>query len=229
MWSTAPMCCGGPYTAHAILTTLPWSAKAAVSNSWLAPWGGATDHVVNMLQKGPWLGGVCEEVCRSRLVPENCEAHQPHVLLQSRQTGAQCEDAWHTVWMRSPESDQGVQGEDQSSPIENFEDPLVEERAGVWTAQLVRTAGTPMITYVVEALRMSYSHLEESRRTTARAASAAAGGWRKEFRFGPLCLQWCSTRTMDPALDAHALPIQTGAMAWWESWRSPDFLGNLFA
>ena len=99
-------------------------------------------------------------------------------------------------------------------------------KAGVRTAQLVRTAGTPMVTYGVEILGMSDSHLEESRRAIARAASAEGGG--KSYEMVLYALDG-NAGTMDPAFDAHVLPIHAWAMAWWESWRRPHVLNSLVA
>ena len=99
-------------------------------------------------------------------------------------------------------------------------------RAGVRTAQLVRIAGTPMVTYGVEILGMSDSHLEESRQAIARAASAEGGG--KNFEMVLYALDG-NAGTMDPAFDAHVLPIHAWAMAWWESWRRPHVLNSLVA
>ncbi len=84
-------------------------------------------------------------------------------------------------------------------------------RAGVRTAQLVRTAGTPMVTYGADVMGMGDSHLEDSRRAIARAASAEGGG--KHYELVLYALDG-NTGTLDPAFDAHVQPLQSWALAW---------------
>ena len=67
---------------------------------------------------------------------------------------------------------------------------LALRRAGINTLPMARAAGTPLITYGVDAVGMSDSLLAAARRLVARAASAAAGG---------KSLIWCCTLRMGRA------------------------------
>ena len=90
-------------------------------------------------------------------------------------------------------------------------------RAGVRTAQLTRAAGTPMVMYGVETVGMADTQLQTTRGVIARAAAPAGGGKSVDHILHAIDR---ATGTLDPAFDAHVLPIQTWATAWWEFWRS---------
>jgi hypothetical protein len=94
-------------------------------------------------------------------------------------------------------------------------------RAGVRTTQLVRAAGTPMLTYGVDIVGMSDSHLKTVRSQVARAAAAAAHGKSPDL---VLYAADGAKGTMDPAFDAHVIPIRSWALAWWQHWQPPGFL-----
>ncbi len=89
-------------------------------------------------------------------------------------------------------------------------------RAGVSSVRITRAAGTPMITYGVETTGMANTHLTQARRAIAHAVAAEAGG--KNFELvlytadGPY-------GTLDPAFDAHVVPLFMWAMAHWQRWQ----------
>ena len=92
-------------------------------------------------------------------------------------------------------------------------------KAGVNVQQIVRAAGTPAVTYGVEITGMADTHLTNARRSIARAAAPEGHGKNPD-----LVLLTCDTLrgTMDPAFDAHVMPIKTWALAWWQRWRPKD-------
>ena len=89
-------------------------------------------------------------------------------------------------------------------------------RAGVKVGQIVRAAGTPAVTYGVEVVGMADTQLQNIRSAIARATTPDGGGKNPD-----LVLWACDTQhgTTDPAFDAHVLPLQFWAMAWWQKWR----------
>ena len=93
-------------------------------------------------------------------------------------------------------------------------------RAGVRTTQLVRAAGTPMVTYGVDVVGMSDSHLGRVRSQVARAAAAAAHGKSPDLIFYAAD---GTKGTMDAAFDAHVLPLRAWALAWWQQWQPSCF------
>ena len=64
---------------------------------------------------------------------------------------------------------------------------------------------------------MADSQLQKTRSAISRASAPEGSG-----KSVDLVLYTCDGRhgTMDPAFDAHVLPLKTWATAWWESWRS---------
>ena len=89
-------------------------------------------------------------------------------------------------------------------------------KAGIKVGLLVRASGTPAVTYGVEAVGLSDSHLQRARSAVARAAAPEGEG--KD----PEVVLWCldgNAGTMDPAFDAHVLPIKFWALAVWQHWR----------
>ena len=89
-------------------------------------------------------------------------------------------------------------------------------KVGVRVTQLVRTAGTPAVMYGVEAIGMADSQLQRTRSAIARASAPGGGGK------NPDLVLWAIDQargTMDPAFDAHVLPIKFWALAVWQEWR----------
>eukprot|EP00973_Karenia_brevis_P055791 7760172-Karenia_brevis.AAC.1 len=101
----------------------------------------------------------------------------------------------------------------------------VLRRAGVRTAQLTRTAGTPAVMYGVECTGISNSHLQDTRSAIARAAAAGGSGKNPDLILYAID---AATGTLDPAFDAHVLPIQAWALAWWQGWRAHAVLRSSF-
>ena len=89
-------------------------------------------------------------------------------------------------------------------------------RMGIRTGSVARAAGTPAITYGVETIGMSDSHLSQVRSLIARASSPEGGG--KDLNLVLYLLDGVSG-SLDPAFDAHVLPIVRYATAWWEGWQ----------
>ncbi len=74
-----------------------------------------------------------------------------------------------------------------------------------------------MVMYGVETIGMADSQLQTTRGVIARAAAPAGGGKSVDHTLSAID---GASGTLDPAFDAHVLPIQTWATAWWERWRS---------
>ena len=94
------------------------------------------------------------------------------------------------------------------------------------TTQMSRLAGTPAVMYGVGVQGVSGTLLRTVRSTIARAAAPEAGGK------NPDCTLYAldgATGTLDPAFDAHVLPVKHWALAWWESWICADVLESSFA
>lgn len=96
-------------------------------------------------------------------------------------------------------------------------------RAGVRVATIVRAAGTPAVTYGVECTGAGNSHLQAMRSTIASAAAPEGGDKNLDLVLFALDT---NTGTLDPAFDAHVLPLKFWAFAVWEQWRSADDLHN---
>ena len=78
-----------------------------------------------------------------------------------------------------------------------------------------------MVTYGVDIMGMSSTHLLNCRRMIARATAPQAGGKSTDHGLYPFDAH---TATLDPAFDAHVLPPQSLALAWWESWQPRESL-----
>ena len=89
-------------------------------------------------------------------------------------------------------------------------------RAGLSATRLVRAAGTPLVTYGADVTGMSCSHLRTARCAVARAVSAPGGG---KSHNAILFAVDAATGTLDPAFDAHVLPMKMLALAWWQRWQ----------
>jgi len=90
---------------------------------------------------------------------------------------------------------------------------------------MVRAAGTPAVTYGVEVMGMSDSHLQSARVAIASAIAPAAGGKSPDAVL--LALDSCGA-TADPAFDAHALPLRTWSLAYWQRWQPYCTLDSAF-
>ena len=88
-------------------------------------------------------------------------------------------------------------------------------RAGGNTAAYVRTAGLPAITYAFEACGVADTPLLALRRTAVAAAAGATAGKNPDLTLHALSH---AGSEVDPAVDAHALPLTRWAQAWWEDW-----------
>ena len=93
-------------------------------------------------------------------------------------------------------------------------------KAGVRAQQVTRAAGTPAVTYGVEVVGMAETPLHATRAAVARAAAPEGAGK------NPDLVLWSLDGTggsLDPAFDAHVLPIKFWALAVWQRWR-PHYL-----
>ena len=98
-------------------------------------------------------------------------------------------------------------------------------RNGVCTKQMVRAAGTLAITYGCEVMGSSDSALLTARVAVAKAGAPPACGKNLD---ATLAVLDGPGGTLDPAFDAHILPIKFWALACWEGWFSTDVLGEVF-
>ena len=96
---------------------------------------------------------------------------------------------------------------------------------GVHTHTIVRAAGTPAITYGVEVMGMSDTHLEDARRSIAQAAAPERGG--KDYNLVLYVLDGLRG-TLDPAFDAHVLPVLFYCQCWWEQWHDTTYISQSF-
>ena len=88
-------------------------------------------------------------------------------------------------------------------------------KARINTTAVVRAAGTPMLTYGTDVIGMADSHLRSCRCAVAKAVAPEAGGKQHELI---LYTADGASGTLDPAFDAHALPLYMWAMAHWHQW-----------
>ena len=98
-------------------------------------------------------------------------------------------------------------------------------KAGANTRQMARAAGTSAVVYGDDIQGCADSVLTAKRSVIARAAAPAGGGK------NPLKVLYAldgASGTLDPAFDAHVLPIKHWALAWWESWVEPEQLQKAF-
>ena len=72
-----------------------------------------------------------------------------------------------------------------------------------------------MLTYGADVSSMAPSHLETARRTIAKAVAPGAGG---KAAAAVLYVADGAGGTLDPAFDAHVLPLQSWALALWQQW-----------
>ena len=88
-------------------------------------------------------------------------------------------------------------------------------KAGVNAIRLTRAAGTPVITYGSDTTGMATTHLQEARRAIAKAVAPVAGGKSAQL---VLYAADGAHGSLDPAFDAHTLPLQMWALAHWQKW-----------
>jgi hypothetical protein len=97
--------------------------------------------------------------------------------------------------------------------------------SGVNSAQMVRTAATPAVMYGCDIFGIADSPLNTVRAKIARAGAPEAAGKNPDLMLSALDGQ---DGTMDPAFEAHGLPIKHWAFAWWEEWATPVQLAQAF-
>ena len=90
---------------------------------------------------------------------------------------------------------------------------------------MARAAATPSIMYGVETMGISDTALPQARSKVAAAAAPKAGGKNPDLTLHTLDGAY---GTLDPAFDAHVLPIVRYATAWWEQWQSHSALTAAF-
>ena len=81
---------------------------------------------------------------------------------------------------------------------------------GVNSTQMVRTAGVPAVMYGCETFGVSDSCLEDARSKIANAAAPSAGGKNPDL---VLLGIGGDGGTLDPAFDAHGMPVNHWAVA----------------
>ena len=96
-------------------------------------------------------------------------------------------------------------------------------RARVNAIRLARAAGTPMVTYGVDTHGFANAHLLDARRVIAKAVAPDAGGKSAEL---VLYAADGASGSLDPAFDAHCLPLRTWALAHWQRWVPPQHLNE---
>jgi len=101
----------------------------------------------------------------------------------------------------------------------------VLRKLSINTRIVVRAAGTPAITYGCEISGMSDSHLSAARTAIATAIAPASGGKNAEM---VLFAMDANGSTVDPAYDAHVLPIRAWSLAHWERWQPQQALEQSF-
>ena len=94
-------------------------------------------------------------------------------------------------------------------------------RVGLPATRLAKAAGTPVATYGTDVCGMSCTHLRGVRCAIARAVAPGGGG---KAHDATLYAIDAAAGTVDPAFDAHILPIKMLAMAWWQAWQPPAIL-----
>jgi len=90
---------------------------------------------------------------------------------------------------------------------------------------LVRASATPTVTYGVEVMGMSDSHLDAARSLVAKAVAPSAGG---KSHHAVLYAVDAAGSSVDPAIDAHVLPIKFWSLARWQCWVAHDELDDAF-
>ena len=99
-------------------------------------------------------------------------------------------------------------------------------RARVRTQYIVRSAGTPAVTYGIEITGVGNTHLQNMRSSIARAAAPEGGGKNPDLI---LLVLDADTGTLDPAFDAHVAPLRFWSLAIWEEWICINRLSTVLA
>ena len=97
----------------------------------------------------------------------------------------------------------------------------IARRAGTSAAAYCRTASIPAISYGWDVCGVADTPLRDVRALVARTASPDTYGRSVNLVFHALA---AAGMHIDPAYEAHALPIIRWAMAWWERWVPPSAL-----
>jgi hypothetical protein len=98
-------------------------------------------------------------------------------------------------------------------------------RAGTSSAAYCRTAGIPAISYGWDVCGVANTPLRDVRALIARTASPDTYGRSVDLVFH--ALDAAGVR-IDPAYEAHVLPIMRWAIAWWEQWVPPSALQRAY-
>ena len=97
--------------------------------------------------------------------------------------------------------------------------------AGINVQQVTAAVGVPAFYYGAHCSGIADAHLESSRKAVAKAVGTATQG--KQYDRS-LYMHDITGSRLDPAFDAHALPLQYLALAWWEKWTDPRRLAAQF-
>jgi len=90
---------------------------------------------------------------------------------------------------------------------------------------MVRAAGTAAVVYGAEVMGFSDTHLHKARTAIATAVSPASGGKNPDLVL--LALD-SSGGCVDPAFEAHVLPVKSWALAHWQHWQADKILSDAF-
>ena len=83
----------------------------------------------------------------------------------------------------------------------------------------------PSFLYGVEVSGVADAMQQQGRSVAARAAAPAGGGKNPDI---VLYILDGAAGAMDPAFDAHVLPVKHWALAWWEHWFAHEFLDLVY-
>ena len=98
-------------------------------------------------------------------------------------------------------------------------------KVGVNTKLMARMKATPMVAYGIDVTGAADSTMQKQRSAIARAA-APEGGGKKPFKV--LYSLDGNAGTLDPAFDAHCLPLKHWALAWWDGCSPQDALNTAY-
>ena len=93
--------------------------------------------------------------------------------------------------------------------------------AGINVKQVTRAAGAPAFFYGVQCCGVSDAHIATSRRAVAKAVGTGVHGRQVDRA---LLIDDVAGSHLDPAFEAHVLPLMYLALAWWENWVQPHIL-----
>lgn len=98
-------------------------------------------------------------------------------------------------------------------------------KCGVNSLQMVRAAGPPAFLYGAETIGVSDTTLNNMRTAVASSIAYQAGGKNTDITLFAMDGAYGTT---DPAFLAHSYPVQYWALAWWESWFTPEVMQVAF-